>query len=229
MVVKLVTYTASFSPQSDRLGDKIKEQANEIQAKTDEISDFLIVDITRAQDQLANNWGWITTSGVLTMALGALALLLPITATNVAYTGTVFTIAATGIVYLLGALFREEGNRLKSGVSGVLYSALAYYMTVNPAQGLNFVTLTIASVIAVEGLYESALAIKNKNLQGRPWHLASGVVSVLASVWLTTNIPVSSLFAPGAALGTRLTSNGGTKVAVGLRGKELADSRKRNQ
>jgi uncharacterized membrane protein HdeD (DUF308 family) len=191
-----------------------------------DVQKFLQVDAERTKAQLADNWGWIVASGAFSMFLGAAAFFVPIFATGVAYNATVLTIGLTGLVGLLNAFKRENGHKLKSAISGVLYGGLAYYMASNPQQGLDIVTVTIAAVIAVEGFYETALAVNNKDLQGRPWHFVAGIVSVLAGIWLTSNIPVSSLFAPGAALGTRLTTNGATKVAVGLAGKELANQRK---
>lgn len=190
----------------------------------DEKTQFLTVDIDRARDELARNWGWIVGTGVLTMALGALALTVPIAATGVAYDGTVLTIGAAGFLSLINVFFAEKGHKLKSGLSGVGYLALGYYMGTNPTQGLNIITLSIATVIAAEGLYETALAVKNKEIQGRGWHFVSGILSTLAGVFLSVNIPATSLVTPGAALGVRLTSNGASKVAVGLAGKEIADS-----
>lgn len=211
---------------SDNPADDFKEQLNELQEKANDATKFLVVDVAKAQDELARNWGWITASGISTMVLGGLALGLPVFATGVAYDGTVLALGATGLVSLFGALARENGHKVKSALSGVLYVALAYYMSTHPAQGLDVITLTIATAIAAEGLYETALAVRNEDLQGRGWHLVSGIGSTAAGVWLTANIPAASLFAPGAALGTRLTTNGATKVAVGLAGKELADKQK---
>jgi len=85
--------------------------------------------------------------------------------------------------------------------------------------------LTIATVIAAEGLYETALAIRNSDIQGRGWHAVSGVISTFAGLFLSANIPAASLVAPGAALGVRLTSSGASKVAIGLTGKEIANGR----
>lgn len=160
------------------------------------------------------------------MALGAAALLLPTFATGVAYDGTVLTIGASGVVGLVGALKRENGHKLKSAISGLVYLGLAYYLGTHPAQGLDIITLTIATTIAAEGLFETVLAAKNKNLQGRGWHAVSGIGSVIAGLALSATLPASGLVTPGYALGARLTSNGATKVAVGLAGKELADKRK---
>ena len=192
------------------------------------IPDFLLVDFQQAEEQLAKNWGWITTSGVLTMALGAAALLLPIFATGVAYDGTVLTIGAAGAVSVINAFARENGHRVKSALSGLLYIGLACYMGTHPAQGLDIITLTMATVIASEGLFETILAIKNENLKGRAWHGVSGIGSVLIGLGLAATLPASGLYAPGVALGARLSSNGATKVAVGLAGKEIADKRKKN-
>ena len=202
--------------------DDMQEKAQEV------LPDFLVVDFKQAEEQLAKNWGWITTSGVLTMALGAAALLLPIFATGVAYDGTVLTIGAAGVVGLINAFARENGHRAKSAISGLLYLGLSYYMGTHPAQGLDIITLTMATVIASEGLFETVLAIKNENLKGRGWHAVSGIGSVLVGLGLSATLPASGLVAPGYALGARLTSNGATKVAVGLAGKEIADERKKN-
>lgn len=199
---------------------------NEVKEKVDEITQFLAIDVEKARDELAKNWGWIVGSGALTMALGVTAFLVPLTATSVAYDATVITTGAVGVASLLSALKVENGQKLKQALSGVGYVALSYYMSAYPGAGLNIITLTIAAVIASEGLFETAIALKNKDLEARGWHFVSGVGSIFASLWLTTTLPVSGLFAPGAALGTRLSSNGARKIAVGLAGKELADQRK---
>lgn len=190
-----------------------------------EATKFLIADVETAQSQLAENWRWITASGVLTAALGLASFTTPIFTTGVAYDVAVYSIAAIGIGGIINAFVAENGHKVKSGVSGLLYSALAYYMGTHPAQGLDILTLTIATVIATEGLYEAALAIRNKNIEGRDWHLTSGIISTLAGLGLSASLPAASLVAPGAALGMRLTSDGGRKVALGLAGKEIADKR----
>jgi len=183
----------------------------------------LVIDASQMRNELAKNWGWIVASGALNMVFGVLALALPIFATEVAYTGTTITIGASGVVGLLNIFFAQTANhKVKSGISGALFVALALYMNANPAAGLDIITLSVASAIALEGLYETVLALKNEDIQARGLHFVSGVGSVLAAAWLGFNIPATSLFFPGVALGARLTSNGATKVAVGLEGKKLA-------
>ena len=189
---------------------------------------FLEVNFEKATDELSKNWGWIVGSGVLTMTVGAAALFMPVFASGVAYDATVLTLAASAFVGLISVFVRENGHKVKSGLSGLGYGALAYYMGTHPAQGLDIITLSIATVIAAEGLYEIALAVKNENLQGRGWHFVSGAASSIAGLFLSANIPVASLVAPGVALGVRLTGQGASKVAVGLAGKEIAKNNKSN-
>lgn len=99
-------------------------------------------------------------------------------------------------------------------------------MATHPAAGLDIITLTIATVITAEGFYEVAVAARNENIQGRGWHFVSGLISSSAGFALSANIPAASLVTPGAALGVRLTSNGASKVAIGLTGKDIADKSK---
>jgi uncharacterized membrane protein HdeD (DUF308 family) len=195
--------------------DDLKEQAQKA-------TQFLALNLEQTENQLAKNWKWITASGVVTLALGTGAFLSPVFSTGVAYDVTVASIAAIGVGGLANVFIAEKGHKLKSGLSGLGYSGLAYYMATHPAQGLDVITLTIATVILAEGLYETALAARNENLQGRGWHFTSGIISAIAGLWLSASIPAASLVAPGAALGTRLTSNGASKLAIGLTGKEIA-------
>ena len=204
----------------------IDKQLEEIKEKFARSTQFLVVDVDKARDELAKNWGWIVGSGVLTMTLGVLALSMPILSTSVAYDGTVITLAAAGVISLFSAIFVESGHRLKSALAGLGYGGLAYYFGTHPFQGLDIITLTIATVLAAEGLYETTLSVRNKNIQGRGWHFVSGLISVGAGILLSASLPAASLVTPGAALGTRLVSNGASKTAIGLAGKEIADKRK---
>lgn len=223
----VVVPSFSSSPQSTRrfLSDNTANNFMEDMEKNaqEKLPEFLFVDVNAARTQLAKNWGGITASGLFTMALGLGALSFPIFASGVAYDATTLTVGATGVVGLINAFQRENGHKTKSAISGILYLGLAYLLATNPGAGLDVITLTMAATIGAEGVFETLLAAKNKDLNGRPWHFVGGIGSVVASVWLAANIPVSSLFAPGVALGTRLTSNGATKVAVGLEGKKIAD------
>ena len=197
----------------------------ELKQMAQQATEFLSLNIEQVENEISKNWKWISASGVFTLVVGTGALLSPVFSTGVAYDVTIASIAALGIGGIANVLIAENGHKLKSGLSGLGYSGLAYFMATHPAQGLDVITLTIAAVILAEGLYETALAARNDNLQGRGWHFVSGIVSAAAGLWLSASIPAASLVAPGAALGTRLTTNGASKLAIGLAGKEIAEER----
>ena len=213
----------SMSNENEPNMDK---QLEEFKEKFAQSTQFLVVDVDKARDELAKNWGWIVGSGVLTMTLGVLALSMPVLSTGVALDGTVITLGAAGIISLFSAIFVENGHRLKSALAGLGYGGIAYYLGTHPFQGLDIITLTIATVLAAEGLYETTLSVRNKNIQGRGWHFVSGIISMGAGLLLSASLPAASLVTPGAALGTRLVTNGASKTAIGLAGKEIADNRK---
>ena len=200
---------------------------DELKQMAQQATEFLSLNIEQVENEISKNWKWISASGVFTLVVGTGALLSPVFSTGVAYDVTIASIAALGIGGIANVLIAENGHKLKSGLSGLGYSGLAYFMATHPAQGLrdDVITLTIAAVILAEGLYETALAARNDNLQGRGWHFVSGIVSAAAGLWLSASIPAASLVAPGAALGTRLTTNGASKLAIGLAGKEIAEER----
>lgn len=209
--------------QSDNTADDLQKQ---FEASTQ----FLAIDTEAIRNAIAKDWGWITASGAFSMILGVLAFALPLVATDVAYTSTTLTVGAAGLASLINVFFAQSGqHKFKSGLSGVGYLGLAYYMSLNPAAGLEAITLAIASAIALEGLYETVLAVRNKNIEGRGLHFVSGLGSLAVATGLGATFPASSLFLPGAALGARLTSSGATKVSVGLAGKKIADDKKKQQ
>jgi uncharacterized membrane protein HdeD (DUF308 family) len=115
-------------------------------------------------------------------------------------------IAFTAVGNLVNAFKVENGQKLKHALSSPFHGLVAHGVSTHPAEGLNIVALTIASITAVEGFFETAVAAKNWNIQGRSWLFVSGIGSVVASVWLASS----------AALGTRLTSGGSQKIATGL-------------
>lgn len=183
------------------------------------------MDVEQSEIVLAKNWPAIATTGFVTMALGIAALYQPIVATGVAYLQILITIGAFGLLNFMSAFVRENGHKTTSALSGAGYMGLAWYMYTQPEAGLDVITVTIASVMAAEGLYETILASRNEKLAGRPWHFLSGIASIAAGIFVASKIPASSLLVPGVALAVRLLTAGATKVAVGFVGKALADDK----
>ena len=95
-----------------------REQHGKLQEKADESARFLVVDPNTVRNAIAKDWGWITTTGALTMLLGLAAFGLPLAATEVAYTGTTLTVGAAGIVGLLNIFFAQTGQHKVTRIFG---------------------------------------------------------------------------------------------------------------
>eukprot|EP00539_Tryblionella_compressa_P006578 CAMPEP_0178758436 /NCGR_PEP_ID=MMETSP0744-20121128/14385_1 /TAXON_ID=913974 /ORGANISM="Nitzschia punctata, Strain CCMP561" /LENGTH=170 /DNA_ID=CAMNT_0020412801 /DNA_START=618 /DNA_END=1126 /DNA_ORIENTATION=+ len=117
-LMKSPSSSSSSLSMSDNPADEFMRDMDD--KATNQLPDFLYVDVKQSQDKLAQNWGWITTSGVLTMALGTGALLTPLFATGVAYDTTVIALGASGVIGVINAFARENGHKTKSALSGAL-------------------------------------------------------------------------------------------------------------
>ena len=185
---------------------------------------FLVIDLGEAKTQIAKNWGYILTSGVLSVMGGTLCTLLPIRATGVALAGLAYTLAVTGTVGVIGTFVVEKGFRLASLLFGSCNLYLAYHLFNDPLlESLSFVTAFIAATTIATGLHETSFAIVNSNIPNRFWNFVSGLTSVAAGVYAVMKMPASSLVVPGLALGFSLLSSGVTKIVTGLYGQEEAN------
>jgi uncharacterized membrane protein HdeD (DUF308 family) len=185
----------------------------------------LEVDVEEAKKEIARNWGFILTSGVLNVLGGSLATFLPVYATGVAYTMVAASLAILGVVGVAGTFYAEKGMKAKSLIFGAANLFLYYRMWHYPFESVNILTAYILAFTITDGLHESAFAIQNKELPHRNWNFLSGLSSIAVGVYAAIKMPVSSMVVPGICLGINLITSGISKVAIGLFGQEEANSR----
>jgi len=127
---------------------------------------FLLIDADLAKKELAKNWGWITTSGLITFLVGCSASVAPTFATGIAYDSIILSAGAASLIYIAGAFFRENEHKAKSELSGVGYGLLAYYLANHP----RIITLSMAAILGAEGVFEIGLSARNKEMEERLWN-----------------------------------------------------------
>lgn len=135
---------------------------------------------------LARNWGWVMLRGVLALAFGVLALLMPITA--LASLALVFGayMLADGIVDIVAAVRaarRHErwGLLVLEGVLDIIVGLIA--LLVPPATIFAFVILTAAWAVVTGGLMVAS-AVRLRRDHGRWWLAIAGIVSIVWGVLL---------------------------------------------
>jgi uncharacterized membrane protein HdeD (DUF308 family) len=176
-----------------------------------------------ATEPVRTNRGWFLALGIILILCGTLAILLPMLSTLAATLVIAIALAASGI----GQIIHAFGTRAWSGflwnlLTGLIELAGGLIIWLNPFAGAILITVVIAAVFLLQGLAQISLAFTVRPHDGWGWMLASGIVTVIASVWLFFRIPVIGLFAPGLVVGIALLVEGWAFVAISMTGKNRA-------
>ena len=178
-------------------------------------SKSIAASIAAGLEEIHNSWGWFVALGVAFIVLGAVGIVYDVTA-------TLATVLAFGWLLVVGAvvsLIQAFRVRNWSGFFLFLLSALlrgftGYLLIRYPFTGEISLTLVLASFFIVGGTFR---AIGAGTLQFPQWGWAafSGIVSVALGVMLLMQLPVSSLWFIGFAIGIEFIFDGASFIALG--------------
>jgi uncharacterized membrane protein HdeD (DUF308 family) len=176
--------------------------------------------IATGLDKIHDSWGWFIALGIALIVLGGVCIFGDVTA-------TLATVLAFGWLLIVGAvvaLIQAFQVRTWSGfflffLSAVLRGFTGYLLVRYPIAGEYGVTLVLASLFIVGGVFR-AIGAGALQFPRWGWAVFSGIVSVALGVMLLTQLPTSSLWFIGMAIGIDFIFDGGSFVALGaaLRG-----------
>jgi uncharacterized membrane protein HdeD (DUF308 family) len=176
----------------------------------------LTTSITAGLHQIHDSWGWFVSLGVALLLLGVLCILSEFTATLatvLAFGWLLLIAAACALVHAVrtrswGGFFLYLASALLRGVTG--YLLIRY-----PLAGEVGLTLILASFFIVGGVFRAvgAGALRFPNWG---WATFSGILSAVLGVILFWQMPVSSLWFIGFAIGIDLIFEGSSLIAVGI-------------
>ncbi len=172
--------------------------------------------ISAALDEIHDSWGWFIALGIALVILGAACILSSVTATLV-------TVLAFGWLLILGGLFaliQAFRTRTWSGFFLFLLSALlrgftGYLLIRYPLAGEMSLTLILASFFMVGGTFR-AIGAGALQFPQWGWAVLSGIISVALGIMLIMQMPVSSLWFIGLAIGIDFIFDGASFIALGL-------------
>lgn len=174
------------------------------------ISDSLLNDVTH----LRNSWGWIMALGILLILTGALCIVADVTATFATMIIFGWFLLFSGIIALVHALrVHTWSGFLLSFLSALLRGFTGFFLIRYPAVGAFALTLIIASFFLVGGLFRTIGAATMRFPQWG-WSLFSGIVSVALGIILLAELPTSSLWFIGFAIGIDMIFEGASLVGV---------------
>jgi uncharacterized membrane protein HdeD (DUF308 family) len=158
------------------------------------------------------------------VALGVLAVGSPLVAAVAVNVVISWLIVVAGVVHLAVAFHRREvGSIIWRILVGLAYVFFGVYLIAHPAIGVASLTLVLASLFLVEGIFDIALFFQVRAVQGSSWILIDGIITLLLGLMIYLQWPSSSSWAIGTLVGVSLIVSGVTRVMMSFAVRKAAD------
>jgi membrane protein HdeD len=157
---------------------------------------------------------WDVVIGILLVIAGFVLLgnVVLTTALSVLLLGWVTLLS--GIVLLVGSLFRiKSGGFWSAALGGAILVVLGLFVLRNPLIGALSLTLIAGAMFLASGLTRVITAAQFK--EGRWLLIISGVISIGLGLWVLFNLGVATLTLLGVLVGIQILLEGITLIAVG--------------
>lgn len=158
--------------------------------------------------RIRDSWGWFMFLGCLLIVCGLICIAGDITATFATVLAFGWLMMLSGVVALVHAFRVHTWNGFFLYLMSALLRGFTGYVLVRyPVAGAAAITLVLASFFLVGGLFR-AIGAGILALPRWGWSVFSGIVSVLLGISLLTQMPISSLWFIGFAIGLDLVLEG---------------------
>jgi len=172
------------------------------------MSDFLNNPVFAGMNEIRKSWGWFLALGILFVISGVLCIMGDVTATFVTVLFFGWLLLFSGVAALVHAFWTRTWSGFFFYLPGALLRGLTGYLLVRyPGAGAAGLTLVLALFFVVGGLFR-VIAAGMAQLPRWGWSLFSGFVSVALGIVLLVQMPVSSIWFIGFAIGVDLIFEG---------------------
>lgn len=165
---------------------------------------------------------WYIVAAILFIVLGAFAIIEPAVAGLGVALLVGWLLLFGGIAYFIGAFY---GGGAKSVIfhilAGIVFVLGGLYFITHPLMGLSTLTLFLASVIIVAGIFEIIAYFRIQGTQASGWMLFNGVVALLLGGLIWFHWPNSSVWAIGTLVGVNLLLTGVSRLMLGISGQRV--------
>ena len=159
-------------------------------------------------EELRKSWGWFLVSGIVLMVLGAACIAKAQTATTFSILALGWILAISGVVWLVGALQTWTWSGLFVYLLNAIIRCVTGYLLIrHPDAGAAAVTMVIATLFIVGGLFRAAAAGAIQ-FPRWGWTVFAGLVSVALGVYLFATWTAASTYFVGIAIGVDLILDG---------------------
>jgi uncharacterized membrane protein HdeD (DUF308 family) len=166
-------------------------------------------------EEIRNSWGWFLGLGILLMLLGTVCIIGDVTATFATVLTFGWLLLFSGIIALVHAFGTRNWSGFFLNFLSALFRGFTGYLLIRyPLAGAASLTLILASFFVVSGIFR-AIAAGMMKFPRWGWAVFSGVVSVALGVMLLAQMPLSTLWFIGFAIGVDLICDGASLVGFG--------------
>jgi len=163
------------------------------------------------------NWQWFFVLGIVTLALGTLAVLASFGSSLAfeVWIGVVFVVV--GVVQTLDSFWTRRWGKVSFELfGGVHYLLVGMMLLANPGSGVVLFTLLLALLLIMQGMIQFGLASELQPKLSKACMCASGTAAVLLGVLIWMGWPSNASWLIGLFVGVHLLSRGCSEVVVAL-------------
>ncbi|HVB79186.1 MAG TPA: HdeD family acid-resistance protein [Candidatus Binataceae bacterium] len=164
---------------------------------------------------------WFLVIGIALVILGLVAIgyTVEMTVVSVMFLGWLLIIAGLFEV-VHGFTRRPWSGFFVNLLGGVLYAVVGLVMVANPARAAVVLTLLIAIVLIVAGVFRLFIALSTAP-HHRGWLILNGAISIVLGVMIWDAWPVSGLWVIGLFIGIDMIFDGWTEIVLALSARRL--------
>lgn len=163
-------------------------------------------------EEIRGSWGWLLAAGIALMLVGTVCIVGDVTATFVTVLAFGWLLLLSGVAALVHAFrIRTWSGTFLYLLSALLRGFTGYLLVRYPSAGAVSFTLILASFFIVGGLFR-AIAAAMVTFPRWGWAVFSGIVSVGLGIMLLGQMPASSVWFIGFAIGVDMIVDGASLV-----------------
>jgi uncharacterized membrane protein HdeD (DUF308 family) len=160
---------------------------------------------------------WSIVWGILLIVFGVLAVALPFVAAIAFSIAIGWLLILAGIVHIIVAFHSHRAGRLVWRLLvGLAYGFIGVYLLFHPLLGVASLTLVLAALFVVEGIFDIILFFRMRSMRGTTWVLVDGIISLILGLFIYLQWPSSSYWALGILVGVSMIVSGVARVMLSV-------------
>ena len=172
--------------------------------------------IAAGLEELHHAWGWTVALGIALIVAGAACIVAASVATLVTVLAFGWLLLIGAVISLIHAFQSRTGSRLFLHLMNFLLRGVTGFLLIRyPLAGAMSLTLIVASFFLVGGMFR-AVASAALRFPRWGWAALSGIISVALGIVLLLQLPVTSVWFIGLAIGIDMIFDGVGVAAMGL-------------